>query len=170
MEMSLRRLSLLMLAAFSLALVGCGEPGPRTFQTTLLIKDSSGIEKSEFAGGEPITFVLTVTNLTNTPVTITQPSPQVYDFVVADSYGSNTKWNWSDGMGFACVITYLEFSAGETKTYEVTWDQMINDIFDLGEPVPPGNYRAYGYVKSIAYENPDYKGELTSGKREFTVN
>ncbi len=137
----------LYLPLFILILVqGCSDNGNGTvFETTFNLRNASGQDLTRFANGEPITFVLSVTNLTDTSQRITLPSSQQYDFLVLQGHRGPILWQWSHGKGFLTVITELQFAPHETKTFSEIWDQKNNN----GDPVGPGNLEAEGFFLTL---------------------
>jgi hypothetical protein len=110
------------------------------FQTSLTLKDANNAVRNEFSAGEDITLEFKVTNLLNSPQTLTLPSSQRYDFIVAGDPG--TLWNWSHDKGFALVITELRFGPLETKVFREVWNQMDKS----GVQVLAGTYQAQGFI------------------------
>ena len=111
-----------------------------TFQTSLVLKDANDAARNEFSAGENITFDLTITNITNTPRSLTLSTSQRYDFIVAGDPG--TLWNWSHDKGFLLMITTMRFGPLETKTFREVWNQADNS----GVQVPAGTYQAQGFI------------------------
>jgi len=141
--MSMKRYLSIGLLGLFLAITGCGTGGgSRSFQSTLRLMDQSGNEKVLFSTTEPVVLELSITNITNAPQTLTAASPQIYEFIVARVGDTQPAWHWSFNQIFPGVNTELSFAAGETKTYQETWDH----ISDAGSAVSAGNYVAQGYL------------------------
>lgn len=124
---------------------GCGDDGENgvpLFETTLSVQDGSGQAATTFTTGQPISFVLSVKNLTDAPQTITLPTGQGLDVLVLQANQTTVHWRWSYGQGFTQAITYLNFTPGETKTFPVVWGQKDNG----GAQVNPGDFEAQGHV------------------------
>ncbi len=109
------------------------------FQTTLGLRNIYGLESNNFVLGEPITFDLQLTNLSNEEVTLNFTTGQQYDFYIKASSGVDL-WRWSVDESFVQSQTSLEISGGESVVVSVTWDQ---SIFGVGNP-GVGNYTVYG--------------------------
>lgn len=120
----------------------CEEPAAAPdFETRVALRNAAGAVASQFRGGEAITFVVTLRNLTDAPRTLTLPTSQTHDGLV---YDGNRKeiWRYSAGRMFAQVITGLTLAPGESRAFTVTWKQ----IDAQGRPVPPGGYEVVGLV------------------------
>ncbi|NJO12877.1 MAG: hypothetical protein HC872_04770 [Gammaproteobacteria bacterium] len=115
--------------------------GP-TFVTDLKLKNAAGVERSEFALGEPLTLELTVRNRGRTEAILQFSSGHQFDFVALDGGTSRVRWQWSRGKEFVQGTTELQFEAGETKTFVVSWNQ----VDGTGQAVAPGNYEARGVL------------------------
>lgn len=143
--------------------LSCGDGDDRkTFQTRLELQDQSGNVKNEFSQTEPVTLVLYITNLTDSPQTLVVTSPQTYEFLVADSTGSQVLWHWSFGKGFPAVMVELQFSGGETKIYKEIWDQKD----DAGTPVSVGNYIAQGFVWTLEEVRSQFSSDSIKSETE----
>ena len=124
-----------------LVLIACDDNGnskPDIFETTLVMKDSGGKEKVLFTQGEPITFIIHMTNLTDESQSMSFSSGQHYDIQVYDS-GDSLIWNWAYDKMFTDAEEELVFSANETKSFEEIWDQETNAELLLDT----GNYIVY---------------------------
>ena len=67
------------------------------------------------------------------------------EVVVLDDFITDTGeeiWRWSRGRMFAQVLTELRFEPGESKRFEVQWDQRRAD----GTPAAAGHYQATGQI------------------------
>lgn len=85
--------------------------------------------------GEPVEFVLAITNPGVRPVTRKYSTGQIFEFRVADGV-SQPLWSWSNDQAFTQAITHQTFAPGETKTHRIVWDQKN----DSGERVLFGFY------------------------------
>ena len=83
------------------------------------------LNEGGYAMREPIVMTLEVTNVTGRTVHLTFPSAQRYDFIVKK--GKETIWQWSGDRMFAQVLGRYDLAAGDTVTYEYTWDQTKAD-------------------------------------------
>lgn len=68
---------------------------------------------------DSVRFVFQVTNPGSTPVQVTFPSGQTYDFVVRQ--GGRELWRWSGDMGFTQAVRQVPWAAGETARYTEAW-------------------------------------------------
>jgi hypothetical protein len=119
--------------------------GP-TFETTLTLKDASGVTTDHFRNGELITFELTVLNRTNAPITVRFPASGGYaDFQVFDHGTDNARFDWLANKLFAAVVTEITFEAHGSRTFTGTWDWVDTG----GTTVPRGHYDALGKWISI---------------------
>lgn len=121
--------------------VGTSEEAARSFETTLVTRTAQGDESAEFGAREAITWVLTVRNTTREVQVLSLPTSQTHDLALVDENGREL-WRWSAGRMFAQMLTELVFAAGETKRFEIHWDQRLGE----GRWIPPGRYRASGGV------------------------
>ena len=118
-------------------------PVSGTFETTLRLYNSKGEETTVFPEGEPITFVLTVRNLTDAPQQITLPCSRLTDFLVL-SVGGQVLAQESHNTFCLTGITELDFVPNEEKVFTSVWDQNDNDGFSVGE----GYFLAQGFVST----------------------
>lgn len=68
-----------------------------------------------------VRLVLHVTNTSNSPVEMTFPTSQRYDFIVATT-GGDEIWRWSEGMAFLQALSTETLPAGESWEMEAVWD------------------------------------------------
>lgn len=91
------------------------------------------VSKSQIKPGEAVELTLLVTNVTDSPLTLTFHSGQIFDFEVAKipPPGSLAPeiliWNWAHNKAFTLQIWTLVVQPGETKSYQVTWDGKDNN-------------------------------------------
>ena len=153
-------------------LSGCGEEGGgggAAFKTTLALKNSSGGVSTVFNSAEPVTMELSVTNLKDSPQTITMGSTNTSEFVVAREGETGAIWYSSYGKGFLGVIVKWELVAGETITNSVTWDQ--TDII-ANATVGLGNYVAQGFLHTtpgVHDTSISAEAETRSAPVSFTI-
>jgi hypothetical protein len=173
----MRYLALIMLAAVAVSAYSCGgcrcgkKSGDATASgaagTTIaadpLAGDISGdtlkveVDLTErcYALLEPLVMALTVTNVKGKNLTLTFPTAQRYDFIVRK--GKLVVWRWSEGMMFAQAIGRKTLKAGESISYEITWDQT-----GLENMKPPlGTYSVQGVLKTVP--------EIVSEERVFGI-
>ena len=123
---------------------GTGTNTGPTFQTTLSLKNSSGVTTDHFRNGELITFELTVLNRTNAPITVQFPGGN-YDFQVFDRGTDNQRFDWLANKLFAAVVTDFTFEAHGSHTFTGTWDWVDTG----GTTVPAGSYEAVGTWSTV---------------------
>lgn len=92
---------------------GAGVPAPDAADGPLV--SSLSVE----AGADSVTLQLQVTNTAASPVQVTYPSGQTYDFFVRR--GGQLLWQWSETMRFMQSVRTETFGAGETRTWSETW-------------------------------------------------
>lgn len=95
-----------------------------------------------YGPGTAARFTLAVDNPSETAVTATFPSAQVYD--VAVLAGETEVWRWSAGYAFAAALTERSFPPGLTLLGREAWDWRDAD----GALLPPGTYRVIGSLAS----------------------
>jgi hypothetical protein len=140
--------------------------GPN-FSTTLVLRDSAGMESYRFSRTELITFELTVRNRTDKPMTLQMPSSARAEFLVFTEGGNSPRWRSHDGQTFPAVITPLEFQPNESKVFEVDWNQELRDGTFLGR----SRYEARGVLANVGFPaNPLASHELGSNLRVFTID
>ena len=92
---------------------------------------------------DPVTFILALDNASDSDVTLTFSSSQIYDVLVTS--GDVTYWSWAADRGFGQVITERTYPPGVTLLGREPWGWL-----DLtGKPVPPGPYRALPSLLTI---------------------
>ena len=139
--------------------------GP-TFTTTLVLRNSAGVETYEFARGEIIRFELTVRNRTRTTVEM-QSGSYHYDFVVFNNGSNSPRWVWGEGRAFTMEGITRTFAPDESKVFTVDWNQEISS----GSTLPRGRYEARGVMPFDAFQtNRLAPHELGSTLRAFSVN
>lgn len=123
---------------------GCGPSVPTAGEAQQgSLSLSLSTDKATFAVGEPVWFVLRVTNLTNAPVTVPFSSSLNEEYIVRDANGS-TVWRFSESRAFLTVLTYCTVQPGATLRFSETWDQRTSPL--PGVPVPPGLYSVTGLL------------------------
>jgi hypothetical protein len=144
-----------------------GSGNGSTFETTLVLRDSSGAETSVFEPNELITFQLTVRNKTAVEQTLDLPSSLVHEFYVFNDDEETALWVSSDDQNVDPVVTPLEFAANQTRQMSFTWNQGLSDGTFLG----PGDYDVRGLVAADDVSaDPDEPHELRSVLRGFQVD
>lgn len=139
--------------------------GP-SFVTDLTLRNASGETSESFDRGERIELVLTVRNRRDTPVTVQFPSARTSDFLVVRENSSSIVWKWSTGRDFAPVETEIDFAAGETRTFRVSWDQTDSN----GAQVGAGTYEARGVLVYEGFDsNPLGSHQMASTLERFAI-
>ncbi len=72
-----------------------------------------------YTAGEEVTFVLQVTNTTDSPLEVTFGSGQSFDFRVASDRGE--VWRWSADQAFTQALRMERLEPGESRRYEAVW-------------------------------------------------
>ncbi len=173
----MRYLALIMLAAVAVSAYSCGgcRCGKKSGDATASGAAGTTIAADPLAGGisgdtlkvevdlaergyallEPIVMTLTVANVKGEDLTLTFPTAQRYDFIVRK--GKQVVWRWSEGMMFAQVIGRESLRAGDSISYEITWDQ--SGLEDMKPPL--GAYSAQGILKTTR--------EIISEEKDFGI-
>lgn len=148
---------------------GCGDyEYPPVLSTHLELQDQSGNTVDTFAPGETVTMVLRITNESYSAVSV-EVTAQQFDFIVAGAADKSVVWQWSNGQVFPAEMDEIHLAAGETRDFEVTWEQNDNG----GAPVPAGDYLAQGFLATTYETGRDgisKQGETRSRTVAFTVN
>lgn len=92
------------------------------------------VNKSIYALGESVHIRLSVNNQGTELVSFQFPTGQMCDFVI-ERVGQRI-WQWSDGRVFTQAFTTLTIRSGESKVFNVQWDQRDGQ----GRAAPPGEY------------------------------
>jgi hypothetical protein len=114
-------------------------------------------DKQEYKLGEPVKISLQLTNTGNEQITLTAPSMFTHDFIVLNQYWFK-RFQWSEGLSFATVVTAVFIPAGETLYWNETWNQK-GTIFSFmplifRHQLRPGKYYIIGTLPEIIeYEN-----------------
>lgn len=146
--------------------IGGGSSNNPDFVTQLQLKNANAQITDTFNLGDDITMVLTVRNRLTTGATVEFTSGRQSDFVVVRENTSDVVWKWSTDQTFGTAATTLTFQAGETKTFEVDWDQVgDNDL-----QVPAGTYEARGVLFYDGFDTDPLKtNQLGSTLVRFTI-
>jgi hypothetical protein len=144
-----------------------GSGNGTTFETRLVLRDSSGSQTTLFEPNELITLELTVRNKTAVEQTVELPSTLVHEFYVFDDNEETALWVSSDDQTVNPVVTPLEFAANETKVMSITWNQGLGDGTFLGS----GVYDVRGLVAADDVSaDPDEPHELRSVLGGFEID
>lgn len=150
------------------------DAGTPQFVTSIAVQDANNLPASAFAKGDTIKFVLTIRNRSNSSQTLWFNSSQEYNLAVVQAGTNDVVWNWDATQTFTSQFTSLEFTAGETKTFTVTWDQAGNDSVqvDTGKYEVIGGFTVYNTTGAgSAADNADSmaQGAPTAGQLFPTV-
>ena len=118
------------------ALPGCsGPPAGDLDRPEAGVQVSVDADRDVYAPGDTIFLDLTITNPTDTPVTLRFPSGQRYDFMILDASGESV-WTWSADKGFIQVRGEEQIGPGEALVFSEAFP---------GE-LTPGRYTVRGSV------------------------
>lgn len=139
--------------------------GPR-FTTRLVLRDTAGTETYTFQRGELINFELTIRNRTSETIRLQGCCPPESDFFVFEDRDEDVRWQWSEGRAFPAVVADLVFSPNETKTMQITWNQVTRS----GEMLAAGQYDVRGVVTRAPFLTDALaSSELGSNLRTLTI-
>jgi hypothetical protein len=145
---------------------GSNGGGSSGYTTSLMLRDSTGVETTSVVMGESIRFDLEILNNANMATSLLFPDTQIYDFYVLDANGAGVRWRWSEGMAFAPGNTKLAFTPYASKAYSVIWNGVLSD----GTQLPAGNYRARGVIVAVNFlDDPTMTSDLGSNIVNFSV-
>ena len=97
-------------------------------------------DKKEYALGESVHFLFTITNTGKDPVTLTFNTSQIYDFVIMKD--NKIIFKWGIERMFAQVITQVTVPGEGTKAFSVSWDM----VDSKGNKVDTGTYTVKFYL------------------------
>lgn len=133
------------LILFLVVAVAASVAPPRAARSAGDLRYEVVLGKAAYALGETVAISLRVTNTAGAVVAVTYGGQQ-YDVVVRQRGG--LVWQWSHDKAFAQVMHQASLAPGETRTYQVLWDQR-----DLqGRQVDPGAYEAWGVFMATSRE------------------
>lgn len=138
-----------------------------SFSTTLTLQNADGDVLDSFGPGDEITMVLTVRNRLDEDVTLRFDSTRTVEFIVLDPATDNPLWRaLPDDDAEEQVSTRLTFEAGETREFEVTWNQTD----DFGNALTLGEYEARGVIVFDEYDvDPLAEDSRGSAPVSFTI-
>jgi hypothetical protein len=138
-----------------------------SFSTTLRLLDNTSTQTNTFNQGDQVELELTVRNLDNNSATINLTTTQETDFVVVKADSKDVVWQWSKHQTAPSqTASTLEFSANQSRTFRVNWDQTD----DNGNLLERGDYQARGVVIFDGFSNDPLKdNQLGSELERFTV-
>ena len=143
-----------------------GNGSDTDFESTLTLRNSSGVETTDFVFGEPIRFDYEIVNQTNRQLRLQFSDAQTHDFLVVNNGTTQIRWKWSDGQSFAQSATELTFEPYASKSFSVIWAGTLAD----GTQLPVGNYQARGSLVFDGFKaNPLAASRLGSDLEAFTV-
>lgn len=113
-----------------------------TFETSIQLLDKSGKESTSFTAGDPVTMVVTVTNVSTSSQEVYYSSAHQFDFWVMNPSGQ-TVWQWSADKAFTQMVSApFQIIPGQSLSFTTVWNQKGNDGSESG----PGQYLAKGRV------------------------
>jgi hypothetical protein len=137
------------------------------FDSTLTLRDVSGVVTASFVFGEPIRFDFEIVNRANRQVRVSFPDGQTHEFLVLMPGTAELRWRWSDGQAFTQAATELVFEPYASKTFTLIWPGTLAD----GTQLPVGNYHARGaLVFDGLDENPLASSDMASSLVAFSVH
>ena len=125
---------LLIAAALGVAFAAAGAAGEEVVSGSLAQSLTTGQPRYDI--GEKVRLTYAIQNRGDRPITYTFPSTQRYDMWV--EAGGAEVYRLSKGKFYAAVVTSIVLKPGETKTFNIQWDQRD----DRRRPVGAGIYRA----------------------------
>ncbi len=87
-----------------------------------------------------VQMTLVKTNITSSPITLTYPTTQRFDFYVRRGMTGRILWQWSADRVFAQVFETIILQPGQSQVFRATWDQRTNE----GVPVGRGIFTVQG--------------------------
>ncbi|MFQ5824746.1 MAG: BsuPI-related putative proteinase inhibitor [bacterium] len=105
------------------------------------------LSRDEINIGEKVDLKLLITNSSDNPLTLQFSTGQIFDFYAAQTINKegsdeNVIWNWAHDKVFTEALWELVLEAGETKSYQVTWDghnntgKLVHGYFIIGAELP----------------------------------
>lgn len=119
--------------------------------------------KSAYGLGETVRLTFAVRNPCNQAITYTFSSSKQYDLWV--KRGETEIYRLSKGRFYTTAITHLELRPGETKTFDIEWDQKDNQ----GKSVGPGIYEVYAQLTPTQDIPPAVKTKVQIGRTSMAV-
>ncbi|KUO51764.1 MAG: hypothetical protein APF76_15405 [Desulfitibacter sp. BRH_c19] len=95
---------------------------------------------------QSVQMTLVKTNITASPISLTYPTTQRFDFFVRRGITGRILWQWSADRVFAQVVETIVLQPGQSQVFRVTWDQRTNE----GVPVGTGIFTVQG--ENVAQE------------------
>ncbi len=106
---------------------------------------SATLDKTQIQAGEDVKISMSVTNTTEEDQTVNFGSGQTFDVIVSNQDGQPV-WTWGANKRFTMALRDVPFKAGETKTFEATWNGEAFPDFKM----TPGTYS----VQAVLTSNP----------------
>lgn len=135
-----------------ITLLSCGDDSlVSPFIVTLEAKKQDGSVSTSFSLGEPITFVLSITNRTDRSQTIHFGNSQRYNFLISRRDTGELVWEGDACTSFLAIIGQLDFAPKETKSFSEIWDQKIKlseltSTNCVGPQVDASSYTSLGII------------------------
>jgi len=119
------------------------------------------VSRAQNASAGKVDLKLTATNITDQTLTLRFPTGQIFEFYAYQpvletrlgfGVGDSLVWNWAHDKAFIQVITTLPLPAGESLSYQVTWDGRDNS----GNPIS-GQVAIGAELLSVPGGSPPYQ-------------
>lgn len=119
--------------------------------------------KNAYALGEPVKVTFAVRNPCSRAITYTFSSAKQYDLWV--KRGETEVYRLSRNRSYAAVITTVEFKPGETRMFDIEWDQKDNE----GKSIGPGLYEIYAGLTPVRNVPAAVKTKVQIGSAGMAV-
>jgi len=119
--------------------------------------------KARYPLGACVQFTYAIRNAGSQPITYNFTSSKLFDLWV--QWGEVEVYRYSRGKAYATVMTSLTLQPGESRSFEVTWDQCGPDCKQVG----PGAYNVYAQLASTGERPPAAKGKVCIGDAEAAI-
>lgn len=107
------------------SVLGCGSELERPFPDSSIVSDSLAASLIVQVRADEVRLVLQVTNATGSPLAVTFPTQQRFDFAV--SRDGERLWAWSGDKVFAQMLTEDTLAPAETWRFEARWMRVPPD-------------------------------------------
>lgn len=117
-------------------------------------------DQHQYKLGRNVNITFAVKNTGSKPVILHFSSTQHFDVWI--KRGSQQIFKLSHGRAYGMIITQLELSPNQTKTFTTTWDQKN----DEGQEVGPGAYTVYAQLTTMKKRPPAVSATFEIGSVE----
>lgn len=101
------------------SVLGCGSGSERPFPDSSIVSHSLAASLIVQVRAEDVRLVLQVSNATGSPILVTFPTQQRFDFAVTRD--GERLWAWSEDQVFAQAVTEDTLAPAETWRFEARW-------------------------------------------------